>query len=212
MLPENCEVLSRGLEKLGLELEESQVERLLGYHDLLMQRNRDLNLTGIRDESDSVLKNLLNALAPWRQVYPTKVSCDVGSGGGLPGLPLSIALNMPSMTLVESKAKKCRFLEEAVKEFSPKTNVLCANIAEIEKKYDQIIVCAFGTLEKILRFCQKRLSRGGRILAYKGTREKIDEELKTLENWEIIPFSVPGMEDAQRHLCVFRRDKVVKTH
>jgi len=207
----NQEILRKGLSELGLELDDGRIAKLIGYHDLLMQRNLEFNLTGAKEERESLIKNLLNALGPWRQVHPTKFTIDVGSGGGLPGLPLAIALDMKHMALCDSKQKKCRFLEEAAKAFAPAgTRVICADTNTIRERFQQVVTCGFGTLDKILKVTRNCLASSARILAYKGTRERITEEIeacpKSEREWEIIPFKVPFLEEGtQRHLCVFKR-------
>ena len=208
MQPDNIKLLETGINQLELELEASQIERLIGYHDLLLEWNEKFNLIGFKDERDSLVQNLLNALGPWRQIFPRKHTCDIGSGAGFPGIPLAIALNMSHMTLIESKSKKARFLTEATSKFSPEVQVINQDANSVKESYRQIIFCAVGKLDKILGIGEKLLHSGGRILAYKGKRETIEEEKAKCkarhQKWEIVPFNVPGMEaGAQRHLAIY---------
>lgn len=209
MTPDNADIFRSGLVELGLSLDDERIARLIGYHDFVLARNAEMNLVGFKDERDSVIKNLLNALGPWRQVFPTKHTCDVGSGAGFPGLPLAIALDMADVTLVESKAKKAKFLAEACTQFAPRVKVLNVNFGEIKERYRQIIFCAFGSLNKIVRLAEPRLYDDGRILAYKGKRETIDQEIMECKArhkvWQIVPFKVPGLEaGTARHLCIYK--------
>lgn len=205
----NRELLLSGLTQLGLQLADDRIERLVAYHDALMEWNSKVNLTGLKDERDSVIKNLLNALGPWRQIHPTKTTADIGSGGGLPGIPLAIALDMPAMTLIESKRKKCDFLEHAVAVSGVPVRVLCSDAAQIRERFVQVVSCALGTLSRLLQLTHALRDHRARLLLWKGRRERIDEELaecspKQRAQWTLIPFSVPLLEgDAERHLAVW---------
>ncbi len=209
MEPGNINLLRQGIQELGLACDETRIAKLIAFHDLLMERTQSLNLTGIRDERESVVKNLLNSLGPWRQVHPTKSACDVGSGGGIPGIPLAIALDMHQLTLIESKGKKERFLEEAVRLSSMELPVIQVDVNVAKQRFAQVTVSAFGTLDKIMRSTRSCLASNGRILAFKGRRERIEEELGALKpgtrnHWQVIPFTVPGLDSpVQRHLCVY---------
>lgn len=206
MNEENRQVLIRGLHELGLELPDHRLERLIGYHDFLLATNEKFNLTGFRREEDSVIQNLLNALAPWRHVEPSRVTADIGSGGGVPGLPLAIALEMPSLALVESKRKKCDFLREACARFAPAARVLQSDANELREPFGQIVSSGFGTLAKLLEVTSRARAKGCRILAWKGRREVIEQEIAACKqrerDWQVVPFTVPGMPDTQRHLCI----------
>lgn len=203
----NHELLESGLNALGVELQPARVALLVRYHDLLMEWNQRLNLTGQKNERDSVIKNLLNALGPWRQIHPKRVTADIGSGGGLPGIPLAIALEMPAMSLVESKGKKAEFLKLAVSEVAPQIRVINEDANAIKAEFQQVVTCAVGALDKLLHMTASMRARDSRLVAWKGRRDRIDLEIAACKpkrrNWEIIPFSVPGLEaDAQRHLCI----------
>ncbi len=207
MTPENRELLQRGLSELQLELPDTRLQLLIGYHDLLMQTNHQFNLTGFRNERESLIYNVLNALAPWRHVEAALATADIGSGAGLPGLPLAIALDMPAMTLVESKRKKCDFLRDAARAFAPKVRVEHGDANAMRKPVAQVVSSAFGTLAKLLGATVAMRRPGARTLAWKGRQEVIDGEIAACaprdRQWQVIPFAVPGMtEGTQRHLCI----------
>jgi 16S rRNA (guanine527-N7)-methyltransferase len=217
MQPAARATLEQGLESLGLTLTPAKLERLIAFHDLLMRRNLELNLTGHDDETESVTKNLLNSLAPWRHIEIAAPTCDIGTGAGFPGLPLAIALDMPQLSLVESKAKKCRFLEEAVAGLTG-VNVANSDANELRGPFTQALASGFGTLAKFAQVTQRAMPKNSRLLAWKGKREVIDAELAELGGktdsrgifltrgieWQIIPFAVPHL-DAERHLCIGTR-------
>jgi len=198
------ELLSTGLAAIGLPSAGEAIERLIGYHDLLLERNLQLNLTGHKDPAESIVKNLLNSLAPWNHVRVDQRTADVGTGGGLPGLPLAIMLGMPKLVLVESKAKKCRFLEEAAKTYAPQVRVVCEDGNSFRESMDQVMCSGFGTLDKfasVTRLCRER---GARLLAWKGKRDGTEAEIIEARGhkirWVLHPFTVPGL-DAERHLA-----------
>lgn len=209
MTPENQSLLREGAVKLGLKLTDTQVQRLIGYHDFLHERNQQMNLTGIRDERDSVVKNLLNSLAPWRHINASNYTADIGTGGGLPGIPLGIALGMHKLTLVESKEKKCIFLREACKKFLPEATVLEADVNTIKDKYQQIISSALGTLDKLLQISERMQKKGTKFVIWKGREQRIKEEIsmcpKNRRRWEVHAFEVPEMPDTERHVCIMVR-------
>jgi len=204
---ENRELLGSGITAMGLEPVAGALERLERYHDFLLDYNTRVNLTGFRDERESVIKNLLNALAPWPHVDASRATADIGSGGGLPGLPLAIMLDMRRMTLVESKRKKCDFLREAVRQFAPAVEVLNADAHTIERSFGQVVSIAYGSLARLIEATSGMRAPGTRLLAWKGRRETIDQEIgecpRSFRRWTVERFEVPGL-DAARHLCVLQ--------
>jgi 16S rRNA (guanine527-N7)-methyltransferase len=202
----NRELLMRGLAALGLDPPERALDALVGYHDLLMEANRALNLTGHRDERVSVVRNLLNALAPWPHIDASRATADVGAGGGLPGVPLAIVLGVP-MTLVESKAKKARFLRQACARTAPRVDVLHSDAAAVRQPFAQVVSSALGTLARVITLTGGMRAPGCRLLVYKGRREVIDSEISQcppgMRGWRVEAFEVPCLEKgAARHLCI----------
>lgn len=207
MTPENRTLLEDALTEMGLTPATEAIDRLCGYHDFLLEYNQQVNLTGFKDERESVIKNLLNALGPWRLVDASRSTVDIGSGGGLPGLPLAIVLGMQRMTLVESKLKKCEFLRQATARYAPTVEVQHIDAANIHRSYGQIVSIAYGTLAKLLEVTTNMRAPGTRVLAWKGRLETVKEEIsecrKGHRNWKVEPFTVPH-QDAQRHLCLLQ--------
>lgn len=200
-------LLQEGLATLGLTYDPQALERLVGYHDFLLDYNRNVNLTGFSSERESVIKNLLNALAPWQHVDASRATADIGSGGGLPGLPLAIMLAMPRMHLVESKQKKCEFLRQAAERFAPEVQVINEDAHSISRSFGQIVSIAYGTLAKLLQATANMRAPGTRIVAWKGRMATVEQEIKEcrkpFRRWKVEPFEVPGL-DAERHICVLQ--------
>ena len=106
------ETLAAGLAALGLDLPAASGDRLLAFRDLLLKWNRTYNLTAVREPEQVLSHHLLDSLAilPWVEAGPL---LDVGSGGGLPGIPLAIARPDLEVTLVDAVQKKVSFLQQA---------------------------------------------------------------------------------------------------
>jgi 16S rRNA (guanine527-N7)-methyltransferase len=204
---DNLKLLTDGLKTLGLKYKPDALTRLVGFHDFLLAYNENVNLTGFTDERESIIKNLLNALAPWRYVDASRATADVGSGGGMPGIPLAIMLNMPRMNLIESKQKKCEFLRQACGKFAPEVTVLNEDVNSTKRSFGQIVSIAYGTLAKLLQATSNMRAPGTRVLAYKGRTATIEQEIKEcrdpFKRWKVEPFSVPEL-DAERHICVYQ--------
>ncbi|HET6604326.1 MAG TPA: 16S rRNA (guanine(527)-N(7))-methyltransferase RsmG [Xanthomonadaceae bacterium] len=183
---------------------------LLSYLALLARWNRAYNLTAIRDPEQMLDKHLLDSLAIWREVAAvphagTLRLADIGTGPGLPGIPLALALPQLEVALIESVGKKARFLREAVRELelAGRVRVLARRAQAVAEpgRHDCLVARAFGTLAAILAAGGHLLRPGGRLLALKGQRP--DAELAALPGgWALLSVrtvAVPGL-DAERHL------------
>jgi 16S rRNA (guanine527-N7)-methyltransferase len=205
--PENRELLVAGLAAVALQAEPAALDRLVAYHDFLLEYNEKVNLTGFTIERESVIKNLLNALAPWRHIDASRATADVGSGAGMPGIPLAIMLGMKRMVLIESKRKKCDFLRDATQQFAPGVEVVQNDVNMIERSFGQVVTIAYGTLAKLVEATDHMRAPGTRLLAWKGRRETIDAEIaecrKPFRRWQVEKFTVPEME-GERHLCILQ--------
>lgn len=197
--------LAAGLTALGIALPEVAQSKLLAFRDLLLKWNRTYNLTALRDPQQAISHHLLDALAILPQVGAGPL-LDVGSGGGLPGIPLAIARPDLSVTLVDAVQKKAAFLQQAAIELELKNvAVHHARVEEMRGQYAQISSRAFAELARLVSLSRHLLAPGGRWLAMKGVLP--DGEFKALpagsEVEAIIPLAVPGL-DAERHLIILK--------
>jgi len=202
------DTLHRGLISLGLDAD-ALAPRLLDYLALLARWNRTYNLTAVRDPREMVTRHLLDSLAMHGHVEPGALA-DLGTGPGLPGIPLAIAKPQLQVTLVESNGKKARFLREAVRTLGLGNARVAESRAEALDEpaaYDALTARALDVLAGIIGVGGHLLKPGGRLLAMKGVRP--DEEIAALPaGWTleaIHPLSVPGLV-GERHLVVIRRD------
>lgn len=195
--------LKKGLDQLGLALDSNQVDQLLAYLALLVKWNRAYNLTAISDPLDMVALHLLDSLSiiPW---LTGECFIDVGTGPGLPGIPLAIALPDRHFTLLDSNGKRVRFL------FQVRTSLGLGNVSEVQSRaesyspprlFDGVISRAYSALDTMIASTAHLLAPGGHFFAMKGRLPS--EELSALAKPYIVtgahPLQVPGI-DGERHL------------
>ena len=197
--------LSAGLAELGIDLPDTAQQKLLAFRNLLLKWNKTYNLTALRDPQQAISHHLLDSLAILPHVGDGNL-LDVGSGGGLPGIPLAIAKPELAVSMVDTVQKKATFLQQAAIELGLKNIVAHhARVEEMQGQYAQISSRAFAEIGLFIRLTRHLLAPGGRWLAMKGMRP--DDELKVLPSditvEAIIPLSVPGL-DAERHLIILK--------
>jgi len=201
--------LVAGLSTLALALDDAAIERLLDYVELLVRWNAAYNLTAVRDPAEMVTRHLLDSLAIAPHVSGATLA-DLGSGAGLPGIPLAIAAPERAILLVDSNGKKARFLREAVRKLAlAKTRVAESRVENVEGTFDCVTARAFASLGDMLAWGGHLLAPDGRWLALKG-RFPDDELAAVPDAFEIettIELNVPGL-DAERHLVILKRRPV----
>jgi len=196
--------LDTGLQ--ALHLDPALAEPLARYLALMLRWNATYNLTAIRDPREMVTKHLLDSLAMAPFVAGIPTLADLGTGPGLPGIPLAIAVPGLRVTLVESAGKKARFMREAIRHLGlGNAEVAESRIEALDRpgEFSAITARALATLPQILSLGGHLLAPGGVLLAMKGIRP--DDEIAGLPaGWAlhgIHPLAVPGL-GAERHLVV----------
>lgn len=199
--PGVAQTLERGLAQMGLAAE--LAPPLLRYLALLHRWNQTYNLTAIRDPQEMVTRHLLDSLAMVGHVAEGTLA-DLGTGPGLPGIPLAIACPGLQVTLVESNGKKARFMREAVRQLGLANARVAESRAEALAEpgaYDQLTARAMDTLAGIVRVGGHLLRPGGVLLAMKGVHPH--EEIAELPaGWTVrgvVALQVPGLQ-GERHL------------
>ncbi len=197
--------LAAGLAALEIDLPADQQDKLLAFRDLLLKWNKTYNLTALRDPEQAISHHLLDSLAILPHVGNGPL-LDVGSGGGLPGIPLAIAKPELSVSMVDTVQKKATFLQQAAIQLGLKN--ITAHHARVEQmvgQYAQISSRAFAEIGLFISLTRHLLAPGGRWLAMKGIRP--DDEIAALPADivvdRIIPLHVPGL-DAERHLIILK--------
>lgn len=197
--------LAAGLQELGLDLPETTQQQLLAFRDLLLKWNKTYNLTALRDPEQAISHHLLDSLAILPHVGPGPL-LDVGSGGGLPGIPLAIARPELAVRMVDTVQKKTTFLQQAAIQLGLKNvAVNHARVEEMSGQYTQISSRAFAELKLFVELTRHLLAPGGRWLAMKGVRP--DDEIAALPAdivvEHVIALQVPGL-GAERHLILLK--------
>lgn len=196
-------ILSEGLSALKLTLTTEQQRQLLAYVALLEKWNRSFNLTSVEGAAAMVTQHLLDSLSVLPFIQGESV-LDVGSGAGLPGLPLAVAQPERHFTLLDSNGKKTRFMQQAMLELK------LANIAVVksrieeyrpERAFDTVISRAFSSLVEFVQASRAACGPRTRLLAMKGLYP--DGELEELSGTgyraDVTRLEVPGLA-AERHL------------
>lgn len=195
--------LLAGLEKLGLDSGPVRVSQLQRYLELMMQWNRVHNLTAIRDELSLVSHHLLDSLSVLRYLHGHNV-LDVGSGAGLPGIPLAIYQPERDFTLLDASLKRIHFLRHCIIELA------LENVSAVHKRieqytpskgFDTVISRAFASLADFALSTRHALAPGGRLLAMKGRypAQELESLPDGLKVYAIHELRVPDLE-AHRHL------------
>ncbi|TSA18618.1 MAG: 16S rRNA (guanine(527)-N(7))-methyltransferase RsmG [Betaproteobacteria bacterium] len=197
--------LKRGLIALGLTLGRDTQQRLLDYIQLIEKWNRVYNLTAIREPEKMVSHHLLDCLAVAPHLHATRL-LDVGSGAGLPGIPLALAYPEMQVTLLDSNHKKVAFLNQAVIELKLQNADVCSERVEswqTQKKFDVIISRAFSDMGEFVRVTRHLLAPGGAIAAMKGLHpyEEIEKLPADCKVRQVLPLAIPGLDGA-RHLAL----------
>jgi 16S rRNA (guanine527-N7)-methyltransferase len=202
--------LKRGLIALGLTLERDIQQRLLDYIALIEKWNRVYNLTAIREPEKMVSHHLLDSLAVAPHLHAKRL-LDVGSGAGLPGIPLALAKPDAHVTLLDSNHKKAAFLNQAVIELKLKNAEVCSERVEswqTQNRFDVIISRAFSDMGEFVRITRHLLAPGGMFAAMKGLHpyEEIDKLPPGCKVQQVLSLAIPGLEGA-RHLVLIGQDE-----
>lgn len=195
--------IEAGCRALRLTLDSAALERLVAYVALLSKWNRVYNLTAVRDPRQMVVRHILDSLAVLPYLGDGRL-LDVGSGAGLPGVPLAIARPALQVTLLDSNAKKIRFLRQVAGELAlHNVDVVQARMQEYqpERAFDMVISRAVSDLGELYRLSRHLLADGGRMLFMKGVLPEAEMAAFAPQRATLHcePLRVPGL-DAERHL------------
>ena len=213
-MEKNREELIQGLETLGIKAGEVEISKLISFSELLLKWNKVYNLTAIREEGDVVRKHLLDSLTllPYFKLYGSEVgsrTLDVGCGGGLPAIPLSIFLKDLDFNLIDTVNKKIAFVRQAV--ILLKLQNVHAFNERVEnfhptKPFNLISCRAFSSLASFVTLTEHLIDENGRLLAMKGKypTEEITQLPSNVCVEKVIELKVPFL-DTERHLVVLKK-------
>lgn len=207
---QHAEELVRGAQQLKVDLSELQQQQLLAYLGLLIKWNKAYNLTAVRNPDEMVSRHLLDSLSVVEYVAQQGDTwLDVGSGGGMPGVPLAIIFPDKQFTLLDSNGKKTRFLTQVKLELKLDNLNIVHSRAETftpEQPFSGIISRAFSSLADFSEWTRHLGSQQTAWLAMKGVHP--DDELQALpEDFQLDSchvLKVPGCQ-GQRHLLILHR-------
>jgi 16S rRNA (guanine527-N7)-methyltransferase len=195
--------LAQGVKELGIALPAAAQERMLQYLALLQKWNRVYNFTAVRESQRMVSEHLLDCLAVTPYIGKNRI-LDVGSGAGLPGIPLALAMADARVTVLDSNHKKAAFLQQAVTELKLANVAIACERVESWKPaapFEVVISRAFSDLGEFVALAGRHVAAGGYLAAMKGVHP-YDEIAQLPQGWrvqEVLPVAVPGLR-AQRHL------------
>ena len=194
--------LEDGLKQLGIIFSPEQIQLQINYLMMLEKWNKAFNLTAITQTDEMVTLHTLDSLSVYPYLKANKV-LDVGTGAGLPGIPLAIMFPEKQFTLLDSNGKKTRFLQQA------KFELKLANVEVIHTRmenyqtnhcFDGIISRAVGSIQQLFQATQHLLCQDGQMMLMKGVYQPQDVH-DTPGKISIKQLEVPGL-DAQRHLVI----------
>lgn len=199
--------LAEGLTALPLELNAADQNRLIDFIHLLVKWNRAYNLTAVRQPEQMVVRHLLDSLVIGPYLQGNRV-LDVGTGAGLPGIPLALAYPDHHFTLLDSNGKKIRFVTQAVAELGlANVDVIQSRVEAFQpgSRFDTITARAYASIEELVSQTTHLLADGGQYLVMKGVYPVAEvEAMPTGYRIEAThQLNVPKL-DAERHLLIVR--------
>ena len=200
-----AELLDDGLYELKLEERLGGDELLMEYVTELMNWNRVYNLTSVRKPTDIVTRHILDSLTILPHLHGERI-LDIGTGAGLPGIPLAIACPERDFVLLDSSSKKLRFVQQTLGILNLENVTLeDCRVEEYQPEtlFDTVICRAFSDLPDFYRYAARLCNKGGKMLAMKGvypmTEVECLEDKSVID--EVVTLKVPGL-DAERHLVI----------
>lgn len=202
-------MLANGVQELGLDLSDAQIDKMIAYLTLLSKWNSVYNLTAIRDPKEMVKQHLLDSLSAAPAFKDAKNILDVGAGGGLPGMMLAIAYPDTRISMIDTVSKKTAFLTQAKTELGLSNVTVYTGRVEslqVKEKFDVITSRAFSELCNFINWSGHLLADGGQFIAMKGIAPA--QEIERLpEGWVVTgvqALAVPGLQ-AERHLVFVKK-------
>ena len=215
--------LEKGAKQLGLELSVGQIDKLMGFLDLLQKWNKVYNLTSVRDPQEMMSLHMLDSLAavPALQRYVKSLAklagertaqLDVGSGGGLPGVVFAVCCPEVDIHCVDTVGKKAAFLQQAAVSLKlPNLKGIHARVETLKGPYDIVSCRAFASLIDFTTWSRAAIADNGIWFAMKGKhpQDEIDALGADVQVFHVEPLQVPNL-DAER--CIVWAKPIAGTH
>ena len=199
------DLIREGIEKLSIEFEEKQITSLFNYYNELSLWNRKLGLVNAEGEK-LVINHILDSLGGVNilKSMDFDTAADVGSGAGLPGIPLSIFFPDRKFTLIERSGNRCAFLRNCKALFRlENVEIMEAGLENVSAEFDIVLFRAFRDFNEFLNPLIKILSEKGSLFAYKGKASEIEKELDSsfLTKYKVEKIDVPYLGE-ERHIVI----------
>jgi 16S rRNA (guanine527-N7)-methyltransferase len=196
--------IAEGLAAMGLDLPASAQAKLGAHLELIAKWNRIHNLTAVRETAQMVVLHALDSLSVLPHLEGAKTVVDVGTGPGLPGIPVAIARPDAHVTLLDSSHKKCAFLQQAKSELAlSNVDIVCDRVEQWKpaERFDAVVSRAFSELADFVTQAQHLVAPGGKLIAMKGVYpfDEIARVPATHRVAQVVELHIPTL-DAKRHL------------
>lgn len=220
------DILKEEIKKIGIQLDDKQIDQFLRYYELLAEWNRFMNLTAITDYKEVIQKHFVDSLSIIKAMdieylqSKDKQLIDIGTGAGFPGIPIKIVFPKLKITLLDSLNKRVKFLNEVIDVLDLKNIEAIHGRAEdyarqekYREKYDVCVSRAVANLSTLLEYSLPFVKIGGYFISYKA--ENIEEEIEKSKNVvillggdinEVVKFSLPDT-DIKRALIIIKKEK-----
>lgn len=201
--------LDQGCAALSIDLSEAQKQQLLDYVALLVKWNKVYNLTSVRDPAQMLSRHIIDSLSVLPYLEASSL-LDVGTGGGLPGIPAAIAHPDCTVTLLDSNSKKTRFLQQVKAELGlGNVTVVHGRVEQVSLPQFAIITArAFASIEDILSLAGQHCEQGGRLVLMKGVypEQELQFDSEQFRLLDVVSLNVPAC-DGERHLVRLIKDQ-----
>lgn len=189
MYESEMKVFKKETEELGISLNEGQIQQFVLYYEMLIEKNKVMNLTGITELSEVLKKHFIDSLAIIKimDLSGVRRMIDIGTGAGFPGIPIKIAFPHIQVTLLDSLKKRLLFLEEVIENLELKDIDTLhgraedfAKMTDYRETYDLCVSRAVANLSTLSEYCLPYVKKGGIFVSYKSG--KIQEEIQNSKN------------------------------
>ncbi|QLB20783.1 16S rRNA (guanine(527)-N(7))-methyltransferase [Vespertiliibacter pulmonis] len=201
------EKLDRLLSQTNLEFSALQKQQLVNFVELLNKWNKAYNLTSVRDPNEMLVKHIMDSLVvnPYLQ---GEIFIDVGTGPGLPGIPLAIANPDKKFVLLDSLGKRITFIKNAIHQLGLKNvEPVLSRVENFnEYQFDGVLSRAFASLKDMVNWCNHLPNSNGRFYALKGQyhMDELEEITQPIQSVEVVRLEVPELV-GERHLIVLQK-------